>query len=427
LSWRDLKTLLSKFDIDYGDIVEIEGKRRVRGVVMPRSEIADDKHIVLKIDSGYNIGINIEDIEQIKKLGKVKKEKRVSKVKRKENLPDISLLSTGGTIASKIDYSTGAVHPVISTEELFSVMPELFETANISSRKVFEVLSENMNPEMWEKLAKEVYSEIKKGADAVVIAHGTDTMAYTGSALAFSFSSLSVPVVMVGSQRSSDRPSSDAEDNLKDSVTFAVKGDVGEVVVLMHGSSEDRYSLVHRAVKVRKMHSSRRDAFRTINDIPIAKIENKAITYLSDYRKVEEESKIETGFEKKVALLYFYPGMDEELFATFAERYKGIVIAGTGLGHVSENLIEVIKDAIEDGTEIVMSTQTIYGRVDMKVYSTGRKLLSAGVVSCEDMLPETALVKLSWLLDKKKDVCELMGKNLRGEITKRTRFDTFLT
>ncbi len=427
MSWRDLKTLLSKFDIDYGDIVEIEGKRRVRGVVMPRSEIADDKHIVLKIDSGYNIGINIEDIEQIKKLGKVKKEKRVSKVKRKENLPDISLLSTGGTIASKIDYSTGAVHPVISTEELFSVMPELFETANISSRKVFEVLSENMNPEMWEKLAKEVYSEIKKGADAVVIAHGTDTMAYTGSALAFSFSSLSVPVVMVGSQRSSDRPSSDAEDNLKDSVTFAVKGDVGEVVVLMHGSSEDRYSLVHRAVKVRKMHSSRRDAFRTINDIPIAKIENKAITYLSDYRKVEEESKIETGFEKKVALLYFYPGMDEELFATFAERYKGIVIAGTGLGHVSENLIEVIKDAIEDGTEIVMTTQTIYGRVDMKVYSTGRKLLSAGVVSCEDMLPETALVKLSWLLDKKKDVCELMGKNLRGEITKRTRFDTFLT
>lgn len=422
---------------DYVKIIEKEnGNESVyEGMVMSPYELSSGETLTLKLDNGYNIGILVDQIVSVEIIEKAKPKEKIQFEEvfpKKPDLPNVAILGTGGTIASRIDYKTGAVHPAFTAEELAKAVPEIFEVANITPKLLMNILSEDMKPKYWIKIAHEVARMLNNGEDGVVIAHGTDTMAYTASALSFMLRDLGKPVILVGAQRSSDRPSSDAAMNLICSVRMATE-DFGEVAVVMHGETSDSYCLVHRGTKVRKMHTSRRDAFRSINDIPIAKImaDGKIEFLRKDYRrKTESEVWVDDKMEEKVALVKAFPGMATEIIDFFVDKgYRGIVIEGTGLGHVPTYVIDSIQRATEEGVTVCMTSQCLYGRVNLNVYSTGRRLLKAGVIQCEDMLPETAYVKLMWVLghtNDPKEVREMMLTSYAGEITPYTRFDTFL-
>ena len=401
------------------------------GVVMPTAT----RNIVIKLDSGYNIGIrpdNVE-IEVISRLGGVKeRRKEVEEIEgekgneKEERLPVLSILSTGGTIASKVDYRTGAVSPQFSAEDIHEAIPELCTIANIKGRVVYSILSENMRAEYWNKLAAEIYREIKNGAEGIIVTHGTDTMGYTAAALSFMVRT-PVPIVLVGSQRSSDRPSSDATMNAICAAKVA-SSDIAEVVAVMHGSTSDDFCSIHRGTKVRKMHTSARDAFQSINDLPIGKIyydasdpDKMRFEFYSSYKKRgEHELELRNKLEDKCALIKFYPGADPAILDFFVEHgYKGIVLEGTGLGHVSAEWIPSVARAVKQDIPVVMTSQCLYGTVCDRVYDTGRDLLHAGIIEGEDMLPETALVKLMWVLGQTtamEEVRRLIHENIAGEI-----------
>ncbi|ALV62256.1 Glutamyl-tRNA(Gln) amidotransferase asparaginase subunit [Thermococcus sp. 2319x1] len=437
---RKVELFMKEKGIEVGDYVEIvekeNGTRAVyRGLVMPPYELSKGETLTIKLDNGYNIGILIDQIVEVKILEKAKPREEISfkeVLPKKPGLPNVTIIGTGGTIASKIDYKTGAVHAAFTAEELAKAVPEIFEIANITPKLLFNIMSEDMKPEYWKKMAHEVAKALNSGEDGVIIGHGTDTMGYSAAALSFMLRDLGKPVIFVGSQRSSDRPSSDAAVNLICSTRMAVE-DFGEVAVVMHGETSDTYCLAHRGTKVRKMHTSRRDAFRSINDVPIARIwPDGRVEYLrDDYRKRREsEVWVDDKLEEKVALIKVYPGMSGELIDFLVDKgYKGIVIEGTGLGHTPNEIIPTIERAVEEGVAVCMTSQCLYGRVNLNVYSTGRKLLKAGVIPCEDMLPETAYVKLIWVLghtQNLEEVRNMMLTNYAGEITPYTRFDTYL-
>jgi glutamyl-tRNA(Gln) amidotransferase subunit D len=429
--------------INLGDKIEISSKEiKVEGELMPKTEVGEPNAIVLKLDNGYNIGISYSKDMKIKRLAagtgtKFQKTNATSK----PGLPKVTILYTGGTIGSKIDYKTGGVHMLLDPSELLYEVPELSEIANIELKQLFSIASEDMSYIEWEAIAKEVATALNKGSKGVVITMGTDTMHYTAAALSFMLKNLNAPVVITGSQRSSDRGSSDAFFNLICSVKFATASDVAEVGTCMHYTSSDDKCAFIRGTKTRKMHSSRRDAFRPINDKPIATIDKKMdIQYLSDYNKVVPELdkpvKADTKFEYRVALVKVYPNSDPDIIEFYSKKgYKGIILEGTGLGHLPtstnhNNFLwkDHVKTAIEKGMIIGITTQCLYGRVNENVYRNLRTIRNLGAVYCNDMMPETAYVKLGWLLGNyKKDEAEkLLNRNIVGEIKKRTRFDEFL-
>lgn len=414
-----------------GDLISVKTENtEYTGTVMPS---LNDNIIVIKMKNGYNIGISKDKIKSIELINKGETPSYKLpplNIEKKENLKNISILSTGGTVASRVDYNTGAVHPAFTADDLIRAVPELLDIANIKGRAILNILSENMTPTNWKMIAEEIKKEIENGADGIIISHGTDTMHYTGSALSFMIDA-DIPIMLVGAQRSSDRPSSDAALNLISAViacTQPIKG----VYVVMHGESGDTFCYLHEGVKVRKSHSSRRDAFKSINNIPVAKINpfTKEIEYLREVKKSEGRKNIiiNINLEEKVALIKIYPGIDGNIINYYVDNgYKGIVIEGTGLGHTPETIFENIKYATDNGVLVAMTTQTINGRINMNVYSNGRELQKLGVIGCEDMLPEVALVKMMHLLgnhDTEK-AKELMRKNLVGELTKCSRFDSY--
>src|SRR5512136_1853051 len=283
-----------------------------------------------------------------------------------------------------------------------------------------------MGPTQYIALAKAIGREIESGIDGIVIGHGTDTMHHTASALAFMVQHSPVPIIMVGSQRSSDRPSSDAARNLIHSTTAAAEGDLAEVMVCMFGPTSDEYGLLHRGTRVRKMHSSYRSTFRTIGDIPIAMVSREKITPLrKDYkrRRSDKNVVINTAFEEKVAIVYYYPNMKPDMIDSLIDNgYKGIIIAGTGLGHVNKPLYPSLKRARDKGIAVYMTVQTLWGYVQMYVYDTGRDMMELGVIPGANMLPEVAYVKLAWALGQTADVEEvrkIMLTPVAGEITER--------
>ena len=429
------KAFLEAAGISIGDSVKILKKDiTYEGMILDRSEDADDNHVVLKLENGYNIGLSIieAEIELVKKGEKPKIVMKPLKIKRDPNKRDISIISTGGTVASVIDYKTGAVHPAFTADDLIRANPEITELANIKGKAVLNILSENMKPEYWVKSARSVADEINDGAHGVVLAHGTDTMHFTSAALSFILDS-PVPVVLTGAQRSSDRPSSDATLNLLNSVT-AAKSNLAEIMVCMHATENDSFCLLHQGTKVRKMHSSRRDAFRSINVSPIAKVQNGNISILDKdvkYKKRHEgEVKLQDSLEPNVAYIKSYPGISGDLIDFHIDKgYKGIIIEGTGLGHCPENIIPSLERARDSEIPVIMTSQCIYGEVNMHVYSTGRKLLTAGVISAGDMLPETAFVKLIWTLGQTDDLNEVksvMQTNIAGEIQDKLSLKFFL-
>jgi glutamyl-tRNA(Gln) amidotransferase subunit D len=419
--------ILKKYKIGIWDIIQITtNKTQLEGILMPRSEYSAPDFIEIKLENNYNVGINVSDIQSIKKIGKREANYKLPEKEFPYNkdLPKLQLLGTGGTVASRLDYTTGAVIPSFTPSELFSSVPELAEICNLDCEVVFEILSENMKFEYWQKLAEKVKQAVDSGFDGVLIGHGTDTMSFTSAALSFMLKNLTIPVVLTGSQRSSDRPSSDAALNLINAATVATS-DIAEVVVTMLGSPSHDYGLIHRGTLVRKMHSSVRDTFRTIDDIPLGMVRNRKVKmFKNNYTKRNQsETTIKTNFEKKVALIYSYPGMENEQIEFYIDKgYKGIVFAGTGLGHVSTQIYDSIKRAIQENITILMTTQTIHGFVGMNVYSTGRELQNLGVIPGRNLLPEVGYVKLGWVLGQTSDsreIKDLLLTNIAGEFIER--------
>ncbi|MEM2971668.1 MAG: Glu-tRNA(Gln) amidotransferase subunit GatD [Candidatus Bathyarchaeia archaeon] len=415
---------------EVGDVLRITKDGVVyEGILIPRSEYGDEKHIVIKLKSGYNIGISITPTTKVEKIGVGAKPAFAPPPppEQKPELPKVTIISTGGTIASRVDYRTGAVRPALTANDLYSVVPELADIARIDAQILFSIFSEDLTPKHWTEMAETVAKHISEGVDGVVIAHGTDTMGYTAAALSFALQNLPVPVILVGAQRSADRPSSDAATNLTGAVTAAAYAPFAEVAIAMHETPSDTAIAIHKGTKVRKCHTSRRDAFKSVNAMPIAKVENQKVIMLTEnYRKRDPARTLELKpkFEEKVALIKFYPSMNSAVIDWHVENgYKGIILEGTGLGHVGRHCFDAIKRAVEKGVVIAMTSQCVWGRVNMNVYDCGRDLQALGVIPLEDMLAETALVKLMWIFGQTSNVEEakkLLKTNIAGEFSLRT-------
>ena len=428
--------VLKKFNVRvWGQATVATTRGAFIGTVLPRSENDDDQHIVMKIPTGYNVGLDITTITTMKETGY---KKANYKIPEKEfpttiGLPKVKLIGTGGTIASRLDYRTGAVIPAFSPGELYGAVPELASICNLTTEKIFAVFSENMAPDNYKKLAIAIGKEIESGVDGIVIGHGTDTLHHTAAALTFMVQNSPVPIVLVGSQRSSDRPSSDAALNLMHACTAAGHGDIAEVMVCMFGPTSDEYGFLHRGTRVRKMHSSYRSTFRTIGDTPLATVTRKGVKPIKqDYkpRRKDRNVTILPYFEEKVAIVYYYPNMQPDIIdALVANGYKGVVIAGTGLGHVNKPIYPAIERATAAGVAIYMTVQTLWGYVGMYVYDTGRDLMAKGIIPTANMLPEVAYIKLGWALGQTSDLEEvkrIMLTPINDEITDREPYNGYL-
>ncbi|MFH1294681.1 MAG: Glu-tRNA(Gln) amidotransferase subunit GatD [Candidatus Aenigmatarchaeota archaeon] len=426
-----LQRLFSSKKINIGDRIRL-GDRE--GTLMPRSNAGDQDTIVIKLDNGYNIGVQLKT-RKLKKIANaakwVGKEPGISFNKKN---PTVSLIATGGTITSKIDYATGGVTTLTDPKEMMQGVPELAEFSTLRLSSPFNIMSESMIAKHWQDLAREVVKELKS-SEGVVVTHGTDTLHFTAAALSFMISNLNKPVVLTGSQRSSDRGSSDAAMNLICSARMALS-DIAAIGICMHASPNDDYCIFSRGTKVRKMHTSRRDAFRPINELPLARVwpDGKIQKMIHVKNRGEGTPKLDVGFEERVAIIKTYPGCDPAILDFYVDKgYRGIVLEVTGLGQVptygKNSWLKNIENATAQGLLVCGAAQTLYGRLNPNVYTEGRLTKASGLLSLEDMLPETAYVKLGWVLGHTKSMekaRKMMLTNYAGEISDRSLSETYL-
>ena len=419
--------------VQVGDIVRVtKGPHVYEGILMPSEGAAKDEIIILKLDTGYNVGflksaVSVELVDSGRGFDARMPEVEIP---YDESLSSVAILGTGGTVASKIDYSTGAVYPAFSPEELLMLVPELGSLANIYGKEVLSIVSEDVTMKDWAHIGASVVDHISQGFEGVVVTHGTDTLHYSSAMLSFMLKDLSCPVVIVGAQRSSDRPSSDAAFNLISAVNTSTS-DCAEVVVCMHGSLSDRYCSIHRGTRARKFHTSRRDAFVSVNSRPLAKVSGAgAIEWNGPYSKAGgEDTYLDPAVDEKVSLVKAYPGAQDVLSALVDKDYHGIIIEGTGLGHAPASMHEDIRRGIEQGISFGMTSQCINGRVNMNVYRGGRQLKEMGVMPLEDMLGEVAWCKMAWGLAHYSPGGELetfMKTPVAGEMGATSRTDCYL-
>lgn len=428
---NQIQQLLEDKNIEVGDRVKINGRE---GRLMPKPSSGNPETIVLKLESGYNLGLEPENIELVEKKDNEEKEK--SKIQHDEDKPDILVLHTGGTIASRVSYEEGGVKPAFDPEDLVEMYPELTEICNVHSDVIAQMLSEDMEPEHWQDIAEKI-DNVKDDYDGIIVGHGTDTMAYTGAALNLMLQDLDMGVLLVGSQRSSDRPSSDASMNMVCAAEFLTETDFNGLAICMHKTSSDDLCNILPATKVRKMHTSRRDAFKAINDEAVGTVNYRTREIEANYKKTSEEYKTKFDLNTNVGFLKVRPGMTpKEIDFLIEQNYDGVIIEGTGLGHMPVNafddktehhadILEKINELAED-TVVVMSSQCINGRTDMDVYDAGLKIQDAGVIEAEDMHPELAYVKLMWSLGQESSpggAREVFKTDVNGELESRSIYN----
>ena len=412
---------LNQKDVSVGDSIKVISDLTYEGILMPRYETSEDSHIVLKLKSGYNIGIELSEISDIKKISSPKEIIEQNNVNDEDSsLPKILLLSTGGTIASKVDYRTGAVTPALTAADLNNAVPEITNIANVDTEVLFSEYSENLQPEHWFEIATRLDSLAKSDYVGIIIAHGTDTMHYTSSFLSFALSGFPIPVALVGSQRSSDRPSSDAAVNLIAATKFLTKTNTNGIFVVMHNDSNDDTVVCHKGTRVRKNHTSKRGAFETVGDDPAFIItENNIEKNMNDDFFKNEKYDPKLNLDAKVALVKYHPGYDPRQIKDLADLgFGAIIFEGTGLGHIGKTMYDVIRDAKEQGLFLGMTSQCLDGSVRMTVYDSGRDLLDLGIVPLENMIPETALVKAMWAYGNStnsEEIESLMLRNIASE------------
>lgn len=427
-----IEARLKKGKISPGDRIKIAGRdgAEYEGILMPRV-MGDPDAIIIKQDSGYNVGVRMASIKKVP--GKKELEKFPSrKVVQKPGLPEISILTTGGTISSRVDYATGGVISSLSPGEILFSIPELADIVRLKNvRELFSIWSENMAYAHWKKMAEEAAHELNSGAEGVIIFHGTDTIGYSAAALSFMLRGLEKPVIITGAQRSTDRGSSDTAFNVLCSAHAARSGIAG-VMTCLHAGESDTCCHLIRGTKARKMHTSRRDTFRPINDLPVANVWTDGRIEKTGKFVPRGTGKVvaDTKFEERVALLKAYPGSNPEIIDFLVKnKYRGIVVEATGLGHTPDGWLAHIKKAIASGVVVAYAPQALYGRLDPLVYEAGRRAQGLGVIYLEDMLPETAYVKLGWVLGHTKSADEakkMMLTDYAGEITERTDERAFL-
>jgi len=413
---------LNQKNVSVGDSIKVISDLTYTGILMPRYETSEDSHIVLKLKSGYNIGIELDKIKDVEKISSPEEKREESSVKEADSsLPKILLLSTGGTIASKVDYRTGAVTPALTASDLNDAVPEIGNIANIDAEVLFSEYSENLQPEHWVETAKKIESVANLDYKGVIVAHGTDTMHYSSAFLSFALSGLKIPVVFVGSQRSSDRPSSDAASNLIAAARFIAKTDVNGVYVVMHHNESDETISCHLGTRVRKNHASKRSAFETIGSDPAFLILDEKIIKNVENEFFKEKFNPRLGIDTRVALVKYHPGYEpKQIDALIDLGFKAIIFEGTGLGHVGRTMYSAIKKASDHGLFLGMTSQCIDGRVRMTVYESGRDLLELGIVPLENMIPEVALVKTMWALGNSEDnngLKKLLLDNISSEFS----------
>ena len=421
---------------------------RIEGLVMPRIDFGDTNCLIIKLDSGYNAGISTAKIDEFKVVAKsgnatkapAKKaaSKKAGTTLEANGLPKISMIATGGTIASVIDYATGGVQGKLDAEDIAAAIPELSNRVQISSfHSPFRVFSEDMTHREWQKIAEITAKELENDEiSGVIVTHGTDTLHFTAAALSFMLSQYKKPVALVGAQRSPDRGSFDGRMNIACAAAYATSN-IGEKAIVMHGTTNDDFCFASRGTKVRKLHASRRDAFQSVNEPALAKVwpDGKIERTNANIAKREGTpgAKPLAGFEPKIAITKMYPSSDPEILDYYvSKKYRGIIIEGTGLGHVSTNPLRkedcwlpAIRGAVDAGVHVCMTTQCIHGKANPFVYSAGRLLTRAGVQYLSDMLTETAYVKLGWALGQKKsakEVAQLMATNIAGEYNNRHEY-----
>jgi len=420
-------------ELPIGTEVEItpQDGRTWHGIIVPATEFSGENIVVLKLASGYNVGLAIDENDVLTVISKPRRPRSAKSAERPPSaappstFPWVALLTTGGTIASRVDYQTGGVKPVRDEQEILAAFPALDAEGPVHVVPVLERFSEDIVPADWVILAEKVGEGFRQGARGVVISHGTDTLAYTAAALSFMVRNPPGPVVLVGAQRSPDRPSSDGFTNLPAAIHLARSGDLGEVVVVMHaGVSDDRLA-IHRGTRVRKMHSSRRDAFQSRNAPPLGYIEGKRIQLSPEARRPSETPlRIETDLDERAAMVSYYPGFSPTRLRRLVRNERGLVIAGTGLGHIAREHLRGLRRLIEGGLVVGMTTQCLDGGTDPYVYATGRDLLRSGVAYLDDLLPETAYVKMLWALGQSEDparVRALLLEDQVGEFVRRRR------
>jgi glutamyl-tRNA(Gln) amidotransferase subunit D len=413
---------LKKNNVEVGSHVKVQADLTYSGILMPRYEYSDDKHIVLKLKNGYNIGLEIGKISKIEiESHPATKKENISRLQADPKLPKILLISTGGTIASRIDYRTGGVTPALTADELNASVPELSRIANIDTEVLFSEYSENLLPEHWIKIAEKLSLCARSEYKGIIVAHGTDTMQYTAAALSFSLSGFPKPVALVGSQRSSDRPSSDAALNLISAVRFLVEIDTRGIFVVMHNSTSDDEVACHWGTRVRKNHTSKRNAFQTVGGSPAFIVKKDKIEKNLQFNSPQKVFNPKINFNSKVMLMKYYPGLDPTIMDHLIDSgYKAVIFEGTGLGHVGKVMYKSIEHAKRKGLFVGMTSQCIDGVVRMTVYDSGRDLLNLGVVPLGNMIPETALVKAMWALGNARDINEMekiMKENISLEIS----------
>jgi len=428
---EQIREKLESENIEVGDRIKVNNRE---GRLMPKPESGNPGSIVLKLESGYNIGLKPENIELVEKNESEEKEK--AEIQHEEDKPDILVLHTGGTIASRVSYEEGGVKPAFDPEDLVEMYPELTEICNVHSDVIAQMLSEDMEPEHWQQIAEEI-DNVKDDYDGIIIGHGTDTMAYTGAALTLMLQNLDTGVILVGSQRSSDRPSSDASMNMVCAAEFLTETDFKGLGICMHKTSSDDVCNILPAAKTRKMHTSRRNAFQSINSEPIGTVDYQEREIETNFENSEEEYNTEFELNTNIGFLKVRPGMDpEEIEFLINQDYDGVIIEGTGLGHMPVNafddktehhaeILEKIEELAEDSV-VVMSSQCVNGRTDMDVYDAGLKIQDAGVIEAEDMHPELAYVKLMWSLGQESSLGgarKLFKTEINGELEDRSIYN----
>ena len=418
--------LIKEYNIEVYDLVSIiTNDMKYEGLLLPRAINLDDKHIVIKLNNGYNVGIEVKKILKVDIIKKYikSKDKIEEKIENNSKLPRVSIISTGGTISSKIDYKTGAVTPILTAEEIHASLPDLSKYANIESEFMYNISSENINHQHWTGLSERINEKIIQGDKGIIITHGTDTMAYTSAALSFSLSGTPIPIILVGSQRSTDRPSSDGFTNLMGALQFCLKSNMAGVFLAMHTNLNDDRIAIHIGTKARKNHTSSRAAFESVNSLPVAYIEKEKIIQTKSNIIKRSGFTPRTKFNKKVSLIKFHPDFNPKIIDfLIKDGYKGIIIEGTGLGHISSECFESIRKATSEAI-VCMTSQCLWGRTRMTVYDIGRELLKIGVIPLQDILPETALVKLMWTLGNfhgNNQCKETMIKNIAMEYSERS-------
>lgn len=408
--------VLDRYDAAVGDYVSIRCGMTYTGTIMPRYHHSDDSHVVIKLDSGYNVGVSIDDMAGITVLrGPPDAAPAAGAPATNPDLPHILLVSTGGTIASRIDYRTGAVTPALDAAQLGESMPEIYEMANIRPLNLLSEYSENITPEHWIRMAETIHREHAKYA-GIILAHGTDTMHYTASYLSFALAGCDTPIILTGSQRSADRASSDASLNLQGAVAAIAQGIKRGIYVAMHHTQSDDVIAIHPGTRARKSHTSARGAFRTISGEPSYVVRDGMLQcHTSNDYWDGAPYRPAVSVSRGAALVKYHPGYDASMLDIISERCGAVILEGTGLGHVGREAYEAIQKMVDRGVFVGMTSQCIEGRIRMTVYESGRDLLASGVVPLY-MTPETALVKAMWALSRHTGIHDVMTAEIASEM-----------